>query len=94
MTTILNALIEFISNLFSNTGYKDTLDTQKIDRHIEILKEYDWFKRIYEQEKYHRLFFINRHVRGLESKARVNKMIQKPEAQQKFINLLEKQLKN
>ena len=57
---MLSFLIELIAGLF---GYSDTLNTKKIDQNIEQLNQHDWFKNIYEDERYHRLFFVNKHVR-------------------------------
>jgi len=52
---MLSFLIELIAGLF---GYSDTLNRKKIDQNIEQLNQHDWFKKIYEDEKYHRLFFF------------------------------------
>lgn len=72
-----------------------SLDTRKIDKHIEELKKHDWFLTIYENEKYRRLFNVNRNVRAyLQSKRRVNRMIDHPIAQERFIQLLEKQVRS
>ncbi|MBV7504163.1 hypothetical protein KW850_02650 [Bacillus sp. sid0103] len=69
------------------------LDTRKIDQNIEQLKKHDWFKKIYAQEKYRRLFYVNRHVRRyLQSNLRVKKMFYNQRAQKKLLVLLNKQL--
>ncbi|MEH7417249.1 hypothetical protein V7266_18355 [Neobacillus drentensis] len=89
---MLNILFGLIEVLFggSSTG----LDTKKIDNNIELLKKQGWFKQIYEDEKYHKLFFTNKHVRGyLQSTLRVKKMIQNNKSQKKLLSLLESQLK-
>jgi hypothetical protein len=90
--SMLSFLIELIAGLF---GYSDTLNTKKIDQNIERLNQYDWFKNIYEDEKYHRLFFVNKHVRRyLQSTTRVRKIIRSKEAQRKLLFLLDKQIKS
>ena len=88
---MLSFLIELIAGLF---GYSDTLNTKKIDQNIEQLNQHDWFKNIYEDERYHRLFFVNKHVRRyLQSTIRVRKIIRSKEAQRKLLFLLDKQIK-
>ncbi|MGG3466853.1 hypothetical protein ABES02_04845 [Neobacillus pocheonensis] len=73
----------------SSTG----LNTRKIDNNIELLKQEGWFKKIYEDEKYHRLFFTNRHIRAyLQSTFRVKKIIRNNSSQKKLLRLLDKQL--
>ncbi|MFS0603194.1 hypothetical protein [Peribacillus frigoritolerans] len=89
---MLSFLIELIAGLF---GYSDTLNTKKIDQNIEKLNQHDWFKNIYEDEKYHRLFFVNKHIRRyLQSTIRVRKIIRSKEAQRKLLFLLDKQIKS
>ncbi|MFF3102279.1 hypothetical protein [Viridibacillus arvi] len=74
-------LLEFIAGLFGSIGYSETLNTKKIDQNIDQLKQYDWFKNIYEDERYHRLFFVSKKVRRyLESTIRVRKIIRSKEA--------------
>ena len=71
------------------------LDTRKIDKNIELLKQQSWFKRIYEVEKYRRLFITNRRVRAyVQSTYRVKKIICSKEAQRKLLILIDKQLKS
>ena len=88
-------IFELIAGLFGSIGYSDALNTKKIDQNIERLNQYDWFKKIYEDEKYHRLFFVNKHVRRfLQSTIRVRKIIRSKEAQRKLLFLLDKQIKS
>ena len=92
---MLSLLFELIAGLFSSVGYSDALNTKKIDQNIERLNQYDWFKKIYEDDRYHRLFFVNKHVRCyLQSTIRVRKMIRSKEAQRKLLFLLDKQIKS
>lgn len=87
-------LIELIAGFFGSVGYSDTLNTKKIDQNIERLNQYDWFKKIYEDEKYHRLFFANKHVRQyLQSIIRVRRIIRSKEARRKLLYLLDKEKK-
>ena len=92
---MLSLLFELIAGLFGSVGYSDALNTKKIDQNIERLNQYDWFKKIYEDVRYHRLFFVNKHVRRyLHSTIRVRKIIRSIEAQRKLLFLLDKQIKS
>lgn len=89
---MLELLVNFLSSLTG--GGTGSLNTKKIDQNIEQLKQNGWFKKIYEDEKYHRLFFTNRHVRAfLESAIRVKRMNRSEAAQKRFVRFLDKQLK-
>ncbi|RLQ94615.1 hypothetical protein D9X91_13860 [Falsibacillus albus] len=84
-------MINFLLRLFS-AGTDQSLDTHKIDQNIERLQQYNWFQALYEDQKYHRQFFVNRKVREyLQSKPRVNKLINNEKARKKFLMLLEEQ---
>jgi hypothetical protein len=90
---MLRDFIDVLFDFFSN-GQFSGLDTRRIDAHIEELKEYDWFNRLYHDEKYRKRFFTNVHVRKyLQSRRRVNKIMDNPAAREKFVMLLEKQVK-
>jgi len=92
---MVSLLIEIIAGLFGSVGYGDTLNTKKIEQNIELLNQYDWFKKIYEDERYHRLFFVNKHVRRyLQSTIRVRKIIRSKEVQGKLLFLLDKEIKS
>ncbi|MGE7762924.1 hypothetical protein [Peribacillus sp. NPDC097895] len=88
-------MIDFLLGIFS-AGFGDySLDTRKIDRNIEMLKNHNWFKDIYEDEKYHRLFFVNRTVRQyLQKTMRVKRIIKREKSQRVFLLFLNNQLKN
>ncbi|MGG3799596.1 hypothetical protein [Metabacillus fastidiosus] len=88
-------MLDFLLGILSAGFGDNSLDTQKIDRNIEMLNNHTWFKDIYEDEKYHRLFFVNRNVRQyLQSTMRVKRMIKKEKSQRVFLVFLSKQLKN
>ncbi|WML48686.1 hypothetical protein RCG23_00605 [Neobacillus sp. PS3-34] len=88
-------LSEFFSSLAGTISPTSTLNTQKIDKNIKFLLQYEWFKEIYEDEKYRRLFFVNRKIRGyLQSSIRTKKIISNQKSQEKFISFLNKQLNN
>lgn len=88
---MINFLFGLLEVLFD--GYSTGLDTRKIDNNIEQLKQQAWFKKIYEDDKYHRLFFTNKHVRRyLQSNFRVKRIIRSHKAQRKLLLLLDKQL--
>lgn len=92
---MFSVLFELIAGLFGGVGYSDALNTKKIDRNIERLNEYDWFKRLYEDKKYHRLFFVNKRIRRyLQSTIRVRRIIRRKEAQKKLLLFLEKEIKS
>ena len=89
-------MFDFLSDCLSSlVGVSVSLDTKKIDKNIELLKQQGWFKRIYEDEKYHRLFITNRKVRAyLQSRTRIKKIIRSKEAQRKLLLLIDQQLKS
>lgn len=90
---MVSILFDLLAGVFSNAGYSNTLNTKKIDRHIELLKEYECFEKVYEDEKYHRLFFVNKRIRYyLQSSIRVKKMVRRKEAQKKLLLLLDKEM--
>ncbi|MBM6617985.1 hypothetical protein [Bacillus suaedaesalsae] len=86
-------MLDFILSLLEAAySGKVSLDTRKIDKHIEGLKQYDWFLQINENERYRRLFNVNRNVRlYLQSERRVKRLTHNPKAQEQFKQLLEKQ---
>lgn len=64
--------IDFASPHFFRNG----LNTKKIDRHIEKLKNYSWFNELYESEEHRQSFFVNFKIRKyLESSLRVSRLI-------------------
>lgn len=89
---MFSILGELIAGIFGSVGSSDTLNTKKIDRNIEKLLEFDWFSKLYTNETYHRLFFVNKRIRYyLQSSRRVKKIIRSKKAQQKLLSLLEKE---
>ncbi|MGA3599027.1 hypothetical protein [Lysinibacillus agricola] len=89
-------MLDFVSDLLSGILFNGstTLDTNKIDKNIEKLQQYNWFNEIYHDDKYRKLFFANRNVRNyLQNNFRVKKIIKKTQAQKRFISFLNKQLK-
>ncbi|MGD2196927.1 hypothetical protein [Lysinibacillus fusiformis] len=90
------SMLEFMLAILANAlNGSTTLHTTKIDGNMERLRQYDWFEEIYQDDRYRRLFFANRHVRKyLQHNRRVNQMMKKKRAQAKFIDFLHKQLKN
>lgn len=86
-------IFEIIAGLLGNIGQDDSLDTKKIDKHIEELRNYKWFNELYNDEKYHRLFFVNRKVREfLQSRILMRRLINNSNTQKTFQSLLDKQL--
>lgn len=69
-----------------------SLNTKKIDSHIDQLQQYPWFANLYEDDRYRPSFFANKKVRGyLQSSFRVNRLVKDQKAQKNFSLLLEKQ---
>lgn len=87
---MLENIFDFLLGAYSG---KSALHTRKIDRNIARLQQYDWFHAIYYDDQYRSLFFANHHVRKyLQSNIRVNRMMKKKQAQERFILFLNKQL--
>lgn len=90
-------MFDFLSDLLSSMIGVSTgsLDTKKIDNNIKLLNQQSWFKKIYDDEKYHKLFITNRHVRAyLQSTTRIKKIIRSENAQRKLLLVLNTQLKS
>jgi hypothetical protein len=91
VNNLIRDFLHFILKLFSPTSFIG-IDTRTVDRHIEELNQHQWFSSLYHNEKYRKQFFMNVHIRSyLESKRRVNKLIDDPVAREKFMELLQKQ---
>ncbi|MFJ7666409.1 hypothetical protein ACIQXI_04835 [Lysinibacillus sp. NPDC097195] len=89
---IIDLIPDALSEVFLN-GNSTPLNTKKIDKHIEQLKQLEWFSDIYHDEKYHKLFFVNRNVRKyLQNSYRVKKIVKKKQAQERFLYFLSKQM--
>ncbi len=86
-------IFEIIAGLLGSIGQDDSLNTKKIDKHIEELRKYNWFNELYDDEKYHRLFFVNKRVRKfLQSTYLTKRLIKNTNAQNTFKSFLEKQI--
>jgi hypothetical protein len=86
-------IFEIIAGLLGGIGQDISLNTKKIDTHIEELRSYKWFNDLYDDEKYHRLFLVNRRVRKyLQSRFHIKRMINNPNARNTLKSLLNKQL--
>ncbi|MFE0344821.1 hypothetical protein ACFW0L_24445 [Priestia megaterium] len=59
-------MMDFISDLLSGgLGFStDVLDTRKIDSNITLLRQQEWFKKIYENNQYYLLLIGNGEVRA------------------------------
>lgn len=55
-------MINFISDFLSGGlgSSANVLDTRKIDSNIAILRQQEWFKKIYENDQYYALLIGNR----------------------------------
>lgn len=87
-------IFEIIAGLLRSIGQDDSLNTKKIDKHIGKLRNYNWFNELYDNKKYHRLFFVNKHVRKfLQSTYQTKRLINNSNAQNSFKSFLEKQIR-
>ncbi len=92
MITYLLGIVISLSSSVSPFAGSTGLNTQKIDKNIEKLKQYSWFVNLYEDERYRRSFFADKKIRTyLQSSFRVNHLIKNDKAQRSFSLLLEKQ---
>ncbi|MDM5333772.1 nitrite reductase [Ureibacillus composti] len=88
-------LISIILSILTSTDLlssgNTSLNTSKIDKNIEKLKQFPWFKELYNHEQHHRSFFVSLKVRKyLESTIRVYLLTRNKKKQEEFILLLEK----
>jgi ASC-1-like (ASCH) protein len=86
-------ILEIIAELLKSIGHDASLNTKKIDKHIAELRKYNWFNDLYQDEKYHRLFFVNKRIRKyLQSTYKTKRLKNNTNAQNAFISFLDKQL--
>ena len=88
-------LISIILSILTSTDLlssgNTSLNTAKIDKNIEKLKQFPWFEELYNHEQHHRSFFVSLKVRKyLESTIRVYLLTRNKKKQEEFILLLEK----
>lgn len=88
------ALFAILLSLISSTnlisGGRTVLKTEKIEKNIEKLKQFSWFKELYEHERHHGSFFVSLKVRKyLESSIHVKLLKSSKREQEKFIQMLE-----
>lgn len=87
-------LYEIISAILQSIGIgqDNSLNTEKIDKHIKQLRKHEWFNDLYNSETYRHLFFGNKKVRKyLQSRLTTRRMLRSLKAQEKFKKLLVKQ---
>lgn len=87
-------LIGIVLSLATSTDLtgsaSDSLNTRKIDKNIDELRELEWFNALYESERHRKSFSINYKVRKyLQSTILVTRLKTSEREQQKFIRLLE-----
>lgn len=86
---LFGILLSLISSTDVVSGGRTGLKTEKIEKNIEKLKQFSWFEELYENEQYHRSFFVSLKVRKyLESSIRINRLKSSKREQGKFIHLL------
>lgn len=70
-----------------------SIDTRRIDSHIHQLNEFPWFQKLYQEDKYRKLFVMNYKTRRyLDSPFRVKRLMNNQSAQLHFIKLLNKEI--
>lgn len=88
LSYILDMLIYTIQ-----TSAVRTLDTKRVDHHINELNKHSWFQEIYLDEKFRKLLLMNYKTRTfLDSTFFVKRLMKNPHAKEKFIRFLQKQL--
>lgn len=89
LSYILDVLIAITHPLYEWRS----IDTRRIDLHIQQLNELPWFHKLYLEEKYRKLFVTNYKTRRyLDSPFRVKRLMNNHNAQLQFLKLLNKQL--
>ena len=89
LSYILDVIIAFTHPLFKWRS----IDTRRIDSHIDQLNEFPWFHKLYQEDKYRKLFLMNYKTRRyLDSPFRVKRLMSNKKAQLHFIELLNKQI--
>lgn len=87
-------LLGIILSLFTSTDLisspNSSLNTNKIDKNIEKLRELKWFNDLYVDERHHKSFFVSLKVRKyLQSNILISRLKNNQKEQKKFIQLLE-----
>lgn len=91
LVSVLSVVLSLATsvNLVGSLG--GSLNSTKIDRHIEELRELEWFNVLYESERHRKSFFANRKVRKyLQSSILVLRLKTSEWEQRRFLRLLEK----
>ena len=92
-TVRLSYILDVIIGLIGPMSNQRTLDTRRIDYHIQQLNKLFWFQQISKEEKYRKLLMTNyRTRRYLDSPFRVGRLGNSKKAQGRFCKLLNKQL--
>jgi len=85
-------MIEELLSGFIPLGNR-ALNTQKINKNIEKLSSHDWFKELYNNETYRKVFLFNRVIRRyLESDRKVDKLVHNLKKREQFLKLLHEQM--
>ncbi len=82
LAVILDLLSDFIELIAYSMFGKPT--TKRIEKNADQLREFDWFKELYSNEKYRRLIQFDQNIRRAIGKARVRKIMNDRYAEDKF----------
>ncbi|UPO90268.1 hypothetical protein [Niallia sp. Man26] len=89
----LSYIIDLIIAMMGSMSNQRTLDTRRVDSHIEKLNQLVWFQQLFAEEKYRKLFITNYKIRQyLDSPFRVKRLENSTKTQERFLKLLNKQL--
>ena len=90
MISLIGMILSLLTSINLISSSSRSLNTRKIDKNIEKLRELEWFNELYEIERHRKSFFINVKVRKyLQSNILVARLKNNKNEQKKFIKLLE-----
>jgi len=89
----ISYILDLIIALLGPMSNQRTLDTRRIDLHIQQLYKLYWFQQIFKEEKFRKLLTTNYRTRHyLDSPFRVKRLENSVKAQGRFRKMLNKQL--
>jgi len=73
--SLIGIIVSLLTSTDLITSSNSSLNTRKIDKNIEKLRELKWFSCLYENERHQKSFFVNLKVRKyLQSTIRVSRL--------------------
>ena len=90
MISLIGMILSLLTSINLISSSSRSLNTRKIDKNIEKLRELEWFNELYKIERHRKSFFINMKVRKyLQSNILVARLKNNKNEQKKFIKLVE-----